>query len=347
MASKVGMLTGSSSLAVAISTHCPSRSSNASRVRSVGSTSPRCPTPSRAYTGRLPWRSSLRVEAESTSQTQSAARVTYCGVGVDGHPLPAPSRKVGDQDVLAQVQLRLVDDPPTPGAAPTPAERSSELRTELRACQRMRHGGSGVGVECPVDDLGDALRDAASMIAMRSGDARRLLTDVSPFGGVISWFHSAFSHKQEKTAPAMASPALRSEQLYLGLRPEGPSAGSVERDPWARHREHARNLACAIEGRAVVVGTGAARQSGVEVEEAASCTDPMMAHAIEPEAIRATSLSPAETGDRIRGIAAIPGRQMIRERALHALRLEGWWEFFESAQEAHSVSLQKPILALI
>ena len=43
-----GMLTGSSSFALAMSTHWPSRSSNASRVRSVGSTSQRCPTPSRA-----------------------------------------------------------------------------------------------------------------------------------------------------------------------------------------------------------------------------------------------------------------------------------------------------------
>ena len=73
------------------------------------------------------------------------------------------------------------------------------------------------------------------MIAMRSRDARRLLIDVSPFGGVISWFRSSL----------------------------------------------------------------------------------------------------------------IPGRQMIRERALHALRLEGRWKIFESTQEAHSVSLYKPILALI
>ena len=40
--------TASSSFAHAMSTHSPSRSSNASRVRSVGSTSHRCATPSRA-----------------------------------------------------------------------------------------------------------------------------------------------------------------------------------------------------------------------------------------------------------------------------------------------------------
>ena len=47
-ASKGRMQIGSSSLALAISTHWPSRSSNASRARSAGSTSHRCATPSRA-----------------------------------------------------------------------------------------------------------------------------------------------------------------------------------------------------------------------------------------------------------------------------------------------------------
>ena len=48
IASKGRMLTGSSSFALAMSTHWPSRNSNASSVRSAGSTSHRCPTPSRA-----------------------------------------------------------------------------------------------------------------------------------------------------------------------------------------------------------------------------------------------------------------------------------------------------------
>lgn len=47
-ASKGRIWTGASSCAVAINTHFPSRSSNASTVRSAGSTSHRWPTPSRA-----------------------------------------------------------------------------------------------------------------------------------------------------------------------------------------------------------------------------------------------------------------------------------------------------------
>ena len=42
IASNGRMLTGSSSFALAIRSHCPSWSPNASRVRSVGSTSHRC-----------------------------------------------------------------------------------------------------------------------------------------------------------------------------------------------------------------------------------------------------------------------------------------------------------------
>ncbi len=48
MASKGRTLTGSSSFRVAISTHSPSRNSKASSPFAIGSTSQRCPTPSRA-----------------------------------------------------------------------------------------------------------------------------------------------------------------------------------------------------------------------------------------------------------------------------------------------------------
>ena len=48
IASNGRMRIGSSSFAAAISTHSPSRSSNASKVRSVGSTNHRCRTSSRA-----------------------------------------------------------------------------------------------------------------------------------------------------------------------------------------------------------------------------------------------------------------------------------------------------------
>ena len=110
-----------------------------------------------------------------------------------------------------------------------------------------------------IEGLGDALRDAAPMIAMRSRDAPRLLTNALPLGSVISWFRSSFSHKQEKKEPAMASPALRSDSFTADVRPERSGDGSIARDVSTRYREHARNPVRAIEGRAVVVGVGAAR----------------------------------------------------------------------------------------
>ena len=51
-----------------------------------------------------------------------------------------------------------------------------------------------------------------------------------------------------------------------------------------------------------------------------------MAYATEFGAILATSLSPARAGERLEGVTAVRVRQMIRERSLHALRLEGRWK---------------------
>ena len=56
-------------------------SSNASSVRSPGSTSHRWRTPSRAYAGRLASRSSFRVDGERISQTQSGVSVKYAVAG--------------------------------------------------------------------------------------------------------------------------------------------------------------------------------------------------------------------------------------------------------------------------
>ena len=67
-------------------------------------------------------------------------------------------------------------------------------------------------------------------------------------------------------------------------------------------------------------------RAGVEVEESPRRSDPMMAYATEFGAILATSLSPARAGERLGGVTAVRVRQMIRERSLHALRLEGRWK---------------------
>ena len=70
---------------------------------------------------------------------------------------------------------------------------------------------------------------------------------------------------------------------------------------------------------------GLLAQAGVEVEESPRRADPMLAYATEFAAILATSLSPARAGERLGGVTAVRVRQLIRERSLHALRLEGRW----------------------
>ena len=67
-------------------------------------------------------------------------------------------------------------------------------------------------------------------------------------------------------------------------------------------------------------------QAGVEVEESPRRADPMIAYATEFAAILATSLSPVRAGERLGGVTAVRVRQLIRERSLYALRLEGRWK---------------------
>ena len=66
-------------------------------------------------------------------------------------------------------------------------------------------------------------------------------------------------------------------------------------------------------------------QAGVDMEERPDRGDPMTTYATEFGAILATSLSAAQAGERLGGVTAARVRQMIRERFLYALRLEGRW----------------------
>ena len=76
-------------------------------------------------------------------------------VGDRGEPLSAPTRKVGDEDVGPQVQLRLVEDPPSP----RPPSSALVGGVEIPAKHARRHGvlrgRAGVHMQLTVDDLGD------------------------------------------------------------------------------------------------------------------------------------------------------------------------------------------------
>src|SRR5262249_9394378 len=74
------------------------------------------------------------------------------------HALTAPAGPVGNQDVVAQVQLGLEDDPPAPGTgwvAGVPVEGPDQVAARYRGGVRVRRSGARGHEELAVDDLGD------------------------------------------------------------------------------------------------------------------------------------------------------------------------------------------------
>ena len=124
----------------------------------------------------------------------------------------------------------------------------------------------------------------------------------------------------------MAQHAQQSEDLYFqmyGLTAQAPEAlnealrraiESMHRTLYAPSRDELTPSELALLDRA-----------GVDVEEHPDRKDPMMVYATEFGAILATSLSATRAGERLGGVTAVRVRQMIRERSLYALRLEGRW----------------------
>ena len=124
----------------------------------------------------------------------------------------------------------------------------------------------------------------------------------------------------------MVQHVQQSEDLYFqmhGLTAQAPEAlnealrraiESMHRTLYAPSRDELTPSELALLDRA-----------GVDVEEHPDREDPMMVYATEFGAILATSLSATRAGERLGGVTAVRVRQMIRERSLYALRLEGRW----------------------
>ena len=135
---------GRMSSAVAISTHSPSRNSNASRVRSTGSTMPQVshplPRENRALAVQVELAGRGREHVAHPVGRQRAVR----RVKEVRHPLAAPAGEIGHADVVAQVQLRFVDDPPSTVAAGRRGSKGPPIltpRDELaRACGKAGRG---------------------------------------------------------------------------------------------------------------------------------------------------------------------------------------------------------------
>lgn len=125
----------------------------------------------------------------------------------------------------------------------------------------------------------------------------------------------------------MAQRAEQTQNLYFqmyGLTARAPEA--LNKD--LRHaieRMH-RTLYAPSSGELTPSELALLEKAGVDVDEHPDREDLMMAYATEFAAILATSLSAAETAKRLRGVTAVRVRQMIREGALYAIRIEGRWK---------------------
>ncbi|HEY0484155.1 MAG TPA: hypothetical protein VGD37_41835 [Kofleriaceae bacterium] len=81
------------------------------------------------------------------------------GVGDHCEPLAPPAGEIRDDDVVAEMKLRLVEDEPASGAAATALERRTELLSHRRGCGGRRAAGAIRQAQLAADDLGDhALR---------------------------------------------------------------------------------------------------------------------------------------------------------------------------------------------
>ncbi len=67
----------------------------------------------------------------------------------------SPPGKVGHQDLVAEVQLRLVKDPPPARPTAASVERPSKFESESRGSRRVSRSRARMHVECAADNLGD------------------------------------------------------------------------------------------------------------------------------------------------------------------------------------------------
>jgi hypothetical protein len=93
-------------------------------------------------------------ESSSSMASNGSARTTASPVQVRS----APSTEVWNDDVLSEMQLRLVQDHPSARAASAAVERSAKLDAQARGGPRVRSGRSGLRVEDAAHHLGNDVR---------------------------------------------------------------------------------------------------------------------------------------------------------------------------------------------
>jgi hypothetical protein len=86
--------------------------------------------------------------------------------------LAPPTGEVGNEDVLAQMKLGLVEEDPASRATTTAVEWRSQLLAHAGRGPRVRSSGSGLRVKHPVNDLGHAVRRDREEVLVRCASDR-------------------------------------------------------------------------------------------------------------------------------------------------------------------------------
>ena len=113
------------------------------------------------------------------------------GVGIDRHPLASPPGEIRNEHIAAQVQFRLVDDPPAAGAAITLVEPRNQPRAENRRSACVPAGWPGDGDQVSIDQFRDDPDCRVFTASLRAGGLGIDLTSASVVIHYDRWWNQA------------------------------------------------------------------------------------------------------------------------------------------------------------
>lgn len=93
------------------------------------------------------------------------------------HSFPTPSSNIGNDDVLGQMELRLVEDPPTARAAIAKLHACYERRAESGGPHRMTHGRTRTDGKFAVDNFPDEMLGQREYVLIGGRAPRELRHD--------------------------------------------------------------------------------------------------------------------------------------------------------------------------
>ena len=114
------------------------------------------------------------MRGDRTSHTQSGASSKKAALhGDTRHAGLPPARQIGDQNIVVQMKLRLVEDDPSAGTTAAAIERTVEMAPQSGCGACVRDARTRLGVQNAVDDLGDNTSGCREDILVGSAALRR------------------------------------------------------------------------------------------------------------------------------------------------------------------------------